>query len=161
PRTAVALTEDKKLLLVTIDGRFPESAGMTAKEVTQFLANYFTPQHALNMDGGGSTTMFIKDKGFKGVVNYPTGNEKRDHYGQRLLRTFILVKKKNNDSQFAGGDGTEADPFLIANANHLQNMHSLNWSSTKTNPYYFKLTADIDMIGRSWIPLNSADPYER
>ncbi len=161
PRTAVALTEDKKLLLVTIDGRFPESAGMTAKEVTQFLANYFTPQHALNMDGGGSTTMFIKDKGFKGVVNYPTDNEKRDHYGQRLLRTFILVKKKNNDSQFAGGDGTEADPFLIANANHLQNMHSLNWSSTKTNPYYFKLTADIDMIGRSWIPLNSADPYER
>ena len=161
PRTAVALTEDKKLLLVTIDGRFPESDGMTAKEVTQFLANYFGPQDALNMDGGGSTTMFIKDKGYKGVVNYPTDNEKRDHYGQRMLRTFILVKKKSNDSQFAGGDGTEANPYLIATATHLQNMHTLNWSSSESNPYYFKLVSDIDMIGRSWAPLNNVDPYAK
>src|SRR5690606_29584394 len=83
PRTIVALTENKKLLLVTIDGRFSQSAGMTAKESTQFLANYFEPQYALNMDGGGSTTMFVKDKGFKGVVNYPTDNGERNHYGQR------------------------------------------------------------------------------
>jgi len=161
PRTVVALTEDKKLLLVTIDGRFPEAAGMTAKEVTQFMSTYFYPQSALNMDGGGSTTMFIKGEGFKGVINYPTDNGKRDHYGQRMLRTFILVKKKNNDAPFAGGDGTENNPYLIANANQLQNMHTLNWNSTETNPYYFKLTDDIDMAGRNWVPLNNVDPYAK
>lgn len=96
PRTVIALTENNKLLLVTIDGRFPESAGMTAKESTQFLAYYFRPQYALNMDGGGSTTMYLKNKGYKGIVNYPTDNNIRDHYGQRKLRTFILVKSNNS-----------------------------------------------------------------
>lgn len=162
PRTVVAMTENKKLLLVTIDGRFPESAGMTAKEVTQFMTSYFTPQNALNMDGGGSTTMFIKDKGFKGVVNYPTDNGLRNHYGQRMLRTFILVKKKGQGNEtFAGGDGSLNNPYLIATAAHLQSMHTLNWTNTETNPYYFKLTADIDMAGRSWTPLNNQDPYAR
>ena len=164
PRTAVALTENKKLLLVTIDGRFTESAGMTAKEVTQFMTNYFTPQYALNMDGGGSTTMFIKDKGFKGVVNYPTDNGVRNHYGQRMLRTFILVKKRGQggeDETFAGGDGTQNNPYLIASAAQLQNMHTLNWTNSATNPYYFKLIADIDMVGRNWTPLNNQDPYAR
>lgn len=161
PRTAVALTENGKLLLITIDGRFDESAGMTAKEVTQFVGNYFEPQYALNMDGGGSTTMFIKNKGYKGVVNYPTDDGVRNHYGQRMLRTFILIKKKDSDGQFAGGDGTEENPYLIATADHLQNMHSLNWSESAENPYYFKLTADINMVGRNWQPLNNVDPYRR
>lgn len=160
PRTAVALTEDNKLLLITIDGRFEESAGMTAREVTQFLGKYFEPQYALNMDGGGSTTMYVKDKGFKGVVNYPTDNGVRDHYGQRGLRTFILVKKRDSDGQFAGGDGTEANPFLIETANHLQNIHSLDWSNNSASkPYYFKLASDINMEGRNWTPINNVDPY--
>lgn len=162
PRTIVALTENKKLLLVTIDGRFSQSAGMTAKESTQFLANYFEPQYALNMDGGGSTTMFVKDKGFKGVVNYPTDNGERNHYGQRTLRTFILVKKRGtNEDTFAGGDGTQDNPYLIATPSQLENMHKLNWSNTETNPYYFKLVADIDMVGRVWTPLNNVDPYTK
>src|SRR5690606_37747946 len=79
--------------------------------------------------------------------------------GQRLLRTFILVKKKGSADQFAGGDGTQGNPYLIATANHLQNLHALNWSNTENNPYYFKLTADIDMVGRNWKPINNADPY--
>ena len=161
PRTVVALTEKKKLLLITIDGRFAESAGMTAKEVTGFLVNYFGPQYALNMDGGGSTTMFVKDKGVQGIVNYPTDNGVRNHYGQRLLRTFILVKKKSEGSQFAGGDGTEGNPYLIANAKHLENMHELNWSETETKPYYFKLIDDVNMAGKSWRPVNNVDPYSR
>ncbi|MBE8722479.1 phosphodiester glycosidase family protein [Sphingobacterium pedocola] len=161
PRTVMALTEDKKLLMVTIDGRFTESAGMTAKEVTQFMATYFAPQNALNMDGGGSSTLYIQNKGVNGIVNYPTDNGVRNHYGQRLLRTFILVKKKNAGAQFAGGDGTEQNPYLIANADHLQNMHGLNWADTETNPYHFRLTADIDMVGRTWVPLNNVDPYAR
>lgn len=38
PRTVVAVTEDKDLLLVTIDGRWAGKAeGMSAKEVTLFL----------------------------------------------------------------------------------------------------------------------------
>lgn len=96
PRTAIALTRSKKVLLVTIDGRSVNSAGMTAKEVTEFLCEYFNPRYALNLDGGGSTTMYIKDSGksLTDVVNYPTDNKRYDHYGQRGVITHILVKRK-------------------------------------------------------------------
>lgn len=96
PRTAVALTRSKKLLLITIDGRSANSAGMSAKEVTEFLREYFNPRYALNMDGGGSTTLYVKDSGasLTDVVNYPTDNGRFDHYGQRRVASFILVKRK-------------------------------------------------------------------
>ncbi|MBX6379375.1 MAG: phosphodiester glycosidase family protein [Thermoflavifilum aggregans] len=93
PRTVIALTADNQLLLVTIDGRFAESAGMTAKEATEFLIKYFNPQYAINMDGGGSTTMYVKGKGPNGIVNYPCDNKIHNHYGQRLLYSFILITK--------------------------------------------------------------------
>lgn len=95
PRTVIALTGDKHLLLVTIDGRFPESAGMSAREVTEFLSKYFNPQYAINMDGGGSSTMYVKGKAPNGVVNYPCDNKIHDHFGQRLLYSFILITKEN------------------------------------------------------------------
>ena len=75
---------------------------MSAKEVTEFLCEYFNPRYALNMDGGGSTTMYIKGSGesLTDVVNYPTDNNRYDHYGQRRVSTHFLIKKKqgNTDS---------------------------------------------------------------
>ncbi|MBR2497325.1 MAG: phosphodiester glycosidase family protein [Parabacteroides sp.] len=96
PRTAIALSRSNKLLLITIDGRSENGAGMSAKEVTEFLCEYFNPRYALNLDGGGSTTMYIKGSGesLTDVVNYPTDNKRYDHYGQRCVPTHILVKRK-------------------------------------------------------------------
>lgn len=96
PRTAIALSRSNKLLLITIDGRSENGAGMSAKEVTEFLCEYFNPRYALNLDGGGSTTMYIKGSGesLTDVVNYPTDNKRYDHYGQRRVPTHILVKRK-------------------------------------------------------------------
>ena len=96
PRTAVALTRSNRLLLITVDGRSVNSAGMSAKELTEFLVTWFNPRYALNMDGGGSTTMYIKGSGesLTDVVNYPTDNKRYDHYGQRRVSSHILVKRK-------------------------------------------------------------------
>lgn len=95
PRTAVALTSAGKLLLITVDGRRFESGGMNAKELTQMLKWNFTPQYALNIDGGGSTTMWVKESTASptGVVNYPTHNGKYDHYGQRGLNNCLVITK--------------------------------------------------------------------
>src|SRR5690606_17642653 len=82
PRTAVALTKEGYLMLIIVDGRRPETAGMSAKELTQFIAHYFNPKYALNLDGGGSTTLWMKQADTPhGVVNYPTDNQRYDHYG--------------------------------------------------------------------------------
>jgi exopolysaccharide biosynthesis protein len=48
------------------------------------------------MDGGGSTSMYIKGSGesLTDIINYPTDNHRHDHYGQRQTYTFILIKRK-------------------------------------------------------------------
>lgn len=103
PRTAIALTEDRHLLLVTVDGRWlGKASGMTCEELRHFLAQYFNPQYAMNMDGGGSSSMFVKGRGDEetGIVSYPcekTGETGEgfefDHSHQRKLPTFFVIKE--------------------------------------------------------------------
>ena len=97
PRTAYALTEDNDLLLIAVNGRWPGKAeGMNAAELTKFIAHHFNPQYAINMDGGGSTTLCVKGKGHHetNVVNYPTDKDRYDHTGQRAVSTHLLVIQK-------------------------------------------------------------------
>jgi len=95
PRTAVALTKEGYLMLIAVDGRRTETAGMSARELTRFIAHYFNPPYALNLDGGGSTTLWMRHAETpNGVVNYPTDNKQFDHYGQRKIRNAIVVLRK-------------------------------------------------------------------
>ena len=94
PRTAVAAINPHKILLITVDGRNNQkAAGMSAAELTEFLQHYFRPQAALNIDGGGSTTFWMRgfNESRNSVVNYPTDNKRFDHNGQRRVTSFILV----------------------------------------------------------------------
>ncbi len=92
PRTAVAVTKSGRLLLITVDGRNAIAKGMSAKELTAFLVRYFNPKAAMNIDGGGSTMMWVRGQEPNGIVNYPTDNKKFDHYGQRLVETALFIK---------------------------------------------------------------------
>lgn len=92
PRTVVGLTPDNHLLLVTVDGRSAQAAGMTIRELT-WLMQGLGSSHALNLDGGGSTTMWVHDKG---VVNYPSDNKKFDHEGERTVANAIIVRVRNS-----------------------------------------------------------------
>ena len=57
---------------------------------------------------------------------------------------------------FAGGDGTQANPYLIATAQQLVNMHEV-MEDGKT--IYFELADDIDMTGKDWTALNPSNGY--
>ena len=99
-RTVIAKNEFNHLLLIVIDGRRSSvSRGMSAKEVTQFLVANFNPQYALNLDGGGSSTMCVEGQGDPSthVVNYPTDSDEvkgvPDHTGERSVPTFFYVVK--------------------------------------------------------------------
>ncbi|QCX53481.1 phosphodiester glycosidase family protein [Elizabethkingia sp. JS20170427COW] len=93
PRTAVAITDNDIILFVVVDGRNKNAAGMTSKELTIFLQKYFKPKDALNLDGGGSSTMWLKQSDGNGVVNYPSDNKKWDHNGQRIIKNGIYIVK--------------------------------------------------------------------
>ena len=81
PRTAVGISEDgKKVWLVVVDGRSSRSRGFTLKELAEFFLNELGAYSALNLDGGGSSTMVLKKPGidFLAAVNRPSdGSERR------------------------------------------------------------------------------------
>src|SRR5215208_4942496 len=59
PRTAVGATGDGRLLLVTVDGRQPgHSVGMSLRELAELFVG-LGARAAINLDGGGSTTMVV------------------------------------------------------------------------------------------------------
>jgi hypothetical protein len=97
PRSAVAKTADNHLILFTVDGRRAGiGEGMSARELTLFLQKWFNPQYALNMDGGGSSTLCVQGEGdpTTHVVNYPCDNSQYDHAGERARDVFFIVQKK-------------------------------------------------------------------
>lgn len=77
PRTMVGITGTGQLLLVVVDGRQPGYAdGMSLFEL-RALAHSLGCTDALNLDGGGSTTMVVAGEGSNGVVNRPSGKVER------------------------------------------------------------------------------------
>lgn len=94
PRTAIGITGDNRLIMFTVDGRLTNCKGFTAKELTRFLIKYFDPKYAMNLDGGGSTTLCVAGYGDSSthVVNYPCDNGKKDHAGERTVQTFFYIK---------------------------------------------------------------------
>ncbi|BAH37730.1 hypothetical protein GAU_0688 [Gemmatimonas aurantiaca T-27] len=85
PRTAIAVSRSGQTAwLVTVDGRATNSVGMTLVELAEFLRT-LGAWHALNFDGGGSTTMVIDGR----VVNVPT-----DAAGEREVGNALIVRER-------------------------------------------------------------------
>lgn len=66
PRTAIGYTKDNNLILLTADGREGASIGLTLNELA-YLMKQLGCVNAMNLDGGGSTVMFVDGQ----VVNKP------------------------------------------------------------------------------------------
>lgn len=84
PRTFLCITEES-VLLITVDGRSSKAEGMNLIEAQNFLFDLGCVD-AINLDGGGSTTLWIKDKG---IINNPS-----DLTGERPVSNAILIIKK-------------------------------------------------------------------
>lgn len=79
PRSGVGVTAAGDVLLVTVDGRRDGSVGMTLPEFAR-LFRHLGATSALNLDGGGSTTMWVRGR----LVNRPSGGYERP-VGSALL----------------------------------------------------------------------------
>ena len=93
PRTAVAITNHNRILFITVDGRQEQSAGMSLFELRDVL-RWLNTRDGINLDGGGSTTLWIKGQPDNGIVNYPSDNKKWDHAGERKVANVVLVKRR-------------------------------------------------------------------
>lgn len=84
PRTAVGVTKNQHLLMVTVDGRQKDvSVGVTFYELAKIMKDLGAVE-AMNLDGGSSTQMVVKGK----IVNCPTVSG-----GNNVSNGLILVPK--------------------------------------------------------------------
>ncbi len=79
PRTAIGFDADgSRMLLLTVDGRATGSRGLSLKEMGQLMIG-LGADDALNLDGGGSSTMLARSPGEAApqVVNDPSDGGER------------------------------------------------------------------------------------
>ena len=82
PRTSIGISKDGAVvILAVVDGRTKESAGVSLPELANLMIG-FGSYNAINMDGGGSSTMAIEGK----VVNAPS-----DALGERPVSDALVV----------------------------------------------------------------------
>lgn len=89
PRTAMAVQKNRKLILMVVDGRNSKAHGMSLMELARVM-KWLGAKDAMNLDGGGSSTLYIKGEG---VVNYPSDNKQFDHEGQRKVANIVYLKR--------------------------------------------------------------------
>ncbi|MCB9629484.1 MAG: phosphodiester glycosidase family protein [Sandaracinaceae bacterium] len=71
PRTAVGVSRDGyTVFLVVVDGRRNGSRGLNLYELADFMRD-IGAHDAMNLDGGGSSAMFLRRAG--GIINAPSG----------------------------------------------------------------------------------------
>lgn len=86
PRTAIGYTEDNNLVLVAVDGREGSSVGLTLVELAKLMKTLGCT-NAINLDGGGSTVMYIKGQ----IVKHP-----HQPGGIALSNALVISKKSTN-----------------------------------------------------------------
>lgn len=105
PRTAVGITADNKLLMLAADGGSSSSVGLTTSQEADLLIAYGAV-NALNLDGGGSTTMVLRQGATGTVINNPTSSPLRPVKVNLGVYAAPATQQKNlmvyND--FYGGD---------------------------------------------------------
>lgn len=114
PRTAVAV-KGNWVWFVTVDGRNDKAAGMSLVELANVL-KWLGAEDAINLDGGGSTTMWVSGFPDGGIINHPSDNnamkkskeykegmdldnlaadvKKWDHSGERRVANVLMLNKK-------------------------------------------------------------------
>jgi len=102
PRTVIGTgAGGRRLFLITIDGRQPGySVGTTLRESARIALDLGATE-AINLDGGGSTTMVVARAGTD-ATRYEVVNKPSDPTGERPVGNALVVQRSlNNDQQSA------------------------------------------------------------
>ena len=90
PRTALGIKRSgKEVIMVVVDGRQPEySNGISLTDLSKVM-RYLGADNAVNLDGGGSSTLVVADKDKRGyqILNLPS-----DKTPRTVANSWILVK---------------------------------------------------------------------
>lgn len=103
PRTGVGLTRNGTVLLITVDGRRRKSIGVTLRGFARMFSDRGAAW-ALNLDGGGSTTMVVRGK----VVNSPSDRRERP-----VSSALLVTSKSSTSAGRVAGSSSEASAHRV------------------------------------------------
>ena len=134
-RTAVGFTDDQRLILLIVEEGTTSSSGATLQQVAELMLALGVKQ-AMNLDGGGSTTMAVKGS----LFSRPQGGT-----FQRPMPSILAIVP--SDSLKVADLGSEP---VIIDTEMKEVSFSNNgqgWSSTANDGYYGSSIARIALIG--------------
>lgn len=134
PRSALGFNADTtKFYLVTVDGRQNTSSGMTLTELGEFMKG-FGAHNALNLDGGGSTTLVVHDE----VVNSPS-----DGSGEREVANALMIV--SNKSEIGTIDRININPSV----KKLYRNSSFDYAVTGSDLNFFPIDINVQDLNFS------------
>lgn len=122
PRTAIALNGNY-VYFVVCDGRSAQSIGMTMNTLGTFCINRLAATDGLNLDGGGSSTMWVNGA----IKNQPSDGSQRTVANGIMM--ISLVPNGTRSQRFGAGRNVQTN----ASAN-LRRGPGSNWDVTATLP---------------------------
>ncbi len=147
PRTAIGFNKDNsEMIMVTIDGRNKNYVGVKQTELAEIMLG-LGAYNAVNMDGGGSTTMgvdFLKNSNIT-VVNIPSdGRERKIASG---VGVFNTSPDSDNISKIE----------IISNQNAVFNNTEVALNLKYYNEYYTPLDINANNVEFKISPTNAGE----
>ena len=155
PRTMVGKTADGTMYMVVMEGRLNGATGFSTSNMVS-LAEDLGMTDAINLDGGGSSTLWVSGTG---VVNRLAGGS------VRIVPNIIIAQPRYHEHNYVNGFCTcKAAPYEPARLNsegyyEIDNGGKLFWLAFMVNNgngnINARLTADVDLESRSWTPMGN------
>jgi hypothetical protein len=166
PRTAIAFNSNYIYYMV-VDGRGAGgSIGMSTDDMANFCINQLAATDAVNQDGGGSSTMWVKGLG---VVNHPSDGSQR-----AVANGIMMVSLLDNSARSAtfgsgqqvrstsslslrAGPGTNYGSFatIAADVTGAIDAHTLNGTTATGSSIWWKVQFGSTT---GWAPENQLAP---
>lgn len=173
PRTVVAVSKDKKTVhFITVDGRQSHSAGMNMSQLADYLVSLGVDT-AINLDGGGSTAMAIRQYGNNNVVlinqpsggsqravhaileaisTAPTGNAatlkySRTNAGTMLVGTSSTVSVQYVLDQYYNPLPVSANSITLSSQNKLSSVKGTTFTTTKAGQDHISILYNGKAVG--------------
>ncbi len=88
PRSVIGIDDEGYIYMVVIDGRFKRKAHGTTMWETARICKLLGMSVAINLDGGGSSTLWAREAG---ILNHPCRNRIYNRRGERRIPSAIVA----------------------------------------------------------------------
>lgn len=156
PRTMIGKCADGTVYMVVMEGRMDGASGFSTANMVS-LAEDLNMTDAINLDGGGSSTLWVAGAG---VVNRPSGGSVRN------VPNIIIATSRTHEHNYVNGFCTcQTAPYEPARQDEegyyeIDSAGKLFWLAQFVNNGFSgadaRLTADIDLESRPWTPMGNA-----